>query len=122
MQKILPLLIILGLTGCVATSLKPPKVNKITVFYTRSSTVTVQGEQGAVKGGAEVIIRDTDDRIAAMTKADAAGAFNTNFCAGEWARKNFDCKYQGDLEQGDWLRVEYTVDSAKSPPVLVKIK
>lgn len=122
MKKILPLLIILGLAGCVSTSLKPPKVNKITAFYTRSSTVTVQGEPGAVKGGAEVIIWDTDGRIAAMTKADAAGAFNTNFCAGAWARENFDCDYEYDMQSGDWLRIEYTIGEKNSLPLLVQIR
>jgi hypothetical protein len=124
MKKVLPILVllILGVVACTPTSLKPVKEKKITAYMTRSNTVRVIGERGAVKKGSEVLVRGPDGQIASKKMADKYGGFDFNFCAGPWARENLDCEYQGDVEVGDYIRVEYKWEKLTSPPTLVQVK
>lgn len=114
---------ILAVAGCVSTGLKPPKETKITVFYTRSSTVTAAGKPGTVPPWAEVVVKDMQGTEAARVIADRDGSFNINFCAGEWARENFSpCTYQGDLTSGDSIQIVYVDMGMTGPPLIVEIK
>jgi len=122
MKRLITSLMVIVLVGCAASALKPPAKAKITAFYTRSSTVTVRGERGSVRGAATVVVRDAQGVVAASVTAHRDGSFEAGFCAGQWARENFDCKYLGDLRPGDWISVEYTVGAAKSPAVSIEIR
>ncbi|MBN2378911.1 hypothetical protein JXM67_03820 [candidate division WOR-3 bacterium] len=122
MKKIFPLLVFFVLAGCTPTSLKPAKEKKIKALYNpQAATVRVLGDVKAVKKEAEVIIRGTDGTVAATTTANKDGSFDAFFCAGQWARENLNCKYQGDAYPGDWIRVEYKWGGLTSPPTLVQI-
>ncbi|MBN2378912.1 hypothetical protein JXM67_03825 [candidate division WOR-3 bacterium] len=123
-MKRLPILyILILLAGCTPKGLKPPKESKINVYYTRSSTVTVEGSMGSVPPWAEVVVKDIQGTEAARVIADRDGSFKINFCAGSWARENFEnCTYQEDLAAGDSIQILYVDMGMTGPPLVVKIE
>ncbi|MBD3286916.1 hypothetical protein GF359_09750 [candidate division WOR-3 bacterium] len=117
------LCLLITLPGCTPKGLKPPKESKITAYYTRSATVTVEGEMGTVPPWSEVVVEDMVGTEAARVIADRNGSFNINFCAGSWARENFEnCTYQGDLSSGDSIKVYYVDMGMTGPPLILTIR
>jgi len=123
MKRFFAIWMLIVFSGCTPKGLKQPKESKISIYYTRSSTVTVEGELGSVPPWSEVVVKDMAGTEAARVIADRNGSFNINFCAGSWAREHFeDCSYQGDLTAGDSIEIYYVDMGMTGPPLMLIIK